>query len=114
MLCKILCKQEYPNNELMNGICYDCFENKQNEAITYKMSKIEENTNKFIENSIAKEFKIWAICIAIIGIFFAIIIGITSESFIGGIIAFSSFYVIWLLLRAIAEIIQLLEDIKNK
>lgn len=115
MNCK-KCGKDYPTNELMNGICYECFIKNQNNNDTlndFKMSKIEEKNN-FIENSVSKEFKIWAIFIIIVGIVIALLIGVYFENFILGICAFGSFYVVWMLLRAVAEIIQLLEDIKNK
>lgn len=111
------CKKEYPDEELMNGICFDCFENNQKEQSklkNYKMSPIEEKHPYYQQNPIANYFKTWAVLVIIVGIFCSGYIFIHFENIILGIISFSSFAVTGSLLIAVAEIIQLLEDIKNK
>ena len=101
MKCK-KCGKECMESELVNGFCSDC------------IKQYGENSQelKSIDNRIANIFKILVFIIALIGIILAIW-GFTINIFTGILVLISTF-LIALMFRAIAEIIQLLEDIKNK
>lgn len=101
MQCK-KCGKECMESELTNGFCEDC------------LKKYGENSQelKFVNNNIANTFKILVYIIIVIGVILAIV-GCTLN-LIYGILIFVSTLLSALFLRAIAEIIQLLEDIKNK
>lgn len=103
MTCK-KCKRECMESELKEGYCSDCFETCNGDM----------NSLKNIDNSIAKFFKIGSIAIIILGI----LLGIIAFSFNYGIFISLSCTLVLIVfsvfLIAIAEIIQLLEDIKNK
>ena len=108
MQCK-QCKRECLESELRNGVCNECF--KKNLS---SVKGSDDTPRRNIENAIAQEFKIWALIILIVGIISAVISFAVSENIVIALITLGSFYIIWMALRAIAEIIQLLEDIKNK
>lgn len=103
MECK-KCKKSCMDSELINGFCEEC-------RIKYK-----DNTEQLYncKNSIANSFKIWASCSIAAGIILAIICFIFSAGVAISVIWIIAALVISALLRAVAEIIQLLEDIKNK
>lgn len=103
MECK-KCKKECMESELSNGFCSECIE------------KYGENTSKLknISNPIADILKKWFISIIIGGLILGIILFIYSQEIIGAFICVIVSLPIALLIRALAEIIQLLEDVKNK
>lgn len=103
MECK-KCKKECIKSEITNGFCIECFQ-KYNGNIS---------SLKKIDNNIANYFKKWSICAIVAGVILALLSIVASY----GILTILSIILITLVisafLRAIAEIIQLLEDIKNK
>lgn len=110
MQCK-KCKKECMESELTNGYCYECYQKYKNDVIELKN----------IENSIATAIKKASTIIKIIGyivtsiLLFALIY--TYGFFIGIISALIEAFIIFIttiLLDGFAEIIQLLENIKNK
>lgn len=103
MQCK-RCKKECMESELTDGFCLEC----------YKKCKNNITELKNIKNSIAEYFKKWSICCIIFGIVLVIIAIIENYGFFAILSIVAAVAVITALLRAIAEIIQLLEDIKNK
>ena len=103
MQCK-KCKKECMANELTNGFCSECIN-------TYNDNMQELNN---IENSIAKYFKIWCIVTIIIGILLGIFSFFADNGIFISLLCIASSLVLAAFLRAIAEIIQLLEDIKNR
>ncbi len=101
MKCK-KCGKECMENELVNGFCKECID------------KYGENSEELrdVENRIARIIKILVGIIIVLGIICMIIS--FSYDIIYTVIIILSTFISALLLRAIAEIIQLLEDIKNK
>lgn len=103
MKCK-RCKKECLESELTNGFCSECYKKYGNDVTELKN----------IKNPIARYFETWTTCCIIVGIILVIIAVIEEYGFLTILGIASSVAVIAMLLRAIAEIIQLLEDIKNK
>lgn len=103
MECK-KCKKECMESEIINGFCSECF----------KKYKGDITKLKKISNPIADNFKKWAICEIIAGIIIAVLCFIGSYGILVVLSIISVSLVIAAILRAISEIIQLLEDIKNK
>ncbi len=101
MECK-KCKKECMENELFNGFCNEC----------RKKYNIKELNN--IENPIAKYFKIWCFIAIIVGILLGIICIFANYGIFISLLCISASLALSSFLRAIAEIIQLLENIKNK
>lgn len=101
MKCK-KCGKECMENELVNGFCKECID------------RYGENSEELrdVENRIARIIKILVGIIIVLGIICMIIS--FSYDIIYTVIIILSTFISALLLRAIAEIIQLLEDIKNK
>ena len=108
MRCK-RCKMECLNEELTNGYCSTCAESFEETENNKSYSTEYESSNK-----IATFIEIISAIFFIIG-GFAIIISIPAKfGIMLGIICFLSCSFVAILLRGFAEIIQLLEDIKNK
>lgn len=103
MKCK-RCKKECMESELNNGYCFECYNKYKNDITELKN----------IKNSVAEDFKKWSICCIILGIVLVIIAIIEKYGFFAILSIVATVSVITALLRAVAEIIQLLEDIKNK
>ena len=103
MECK-KCKKECMESEIINGFCSECFQKYKGD-----ISKLNS-----ISNPIANYFKKWAICSIVAGIIIAVLSIIASYGILTILTIVSISLVISAFLRAIAEIIQLLEDIKNK
>ncbi len=101
MQCK-KCGKECMESELKNGFCEECLK---------KYGKNPQEL-KLVNNNIANTLKILVYIIIIIGIILAIVS--CTINLIYGILIFVSALLSALFLRALAEIIQLLEDIKNK
>lgn len=103
MQCK-KCKKECLESELKNGYCSECFKKYSGDIDKLKITN----------NSISKFFRVGSVMIIILGIFLGIIsFSANYGIFISLSCAFTMF-VFSAFLIAIAEIIQLLEDIKNK
>lgn len=113
------CKKECMESELENGLCYECVENYKkknnisNPSITLK--------SQIIKNNIAQKYKSIIHIMWFLGYGLSIILAITGivndEPWLGitiGLIGFIITSYSTLSLEAKAEIIQLLEDIKNK
>lgn len=103
MECK-RCKKVCMESELTNGFCSECFQKYKGDI--YKL--------KNIKNPIANYFKKWAICAIVVGVIIAVLAIISSYGILTVLTTISISLIISAILRAIAEIIQLLEDIKNK
>lgn len=101
MRCK-RCKMECSENELVNGLCETCQEFAKNES-----------SKKRIINKVADNLGLWKILFWLIGLLACIYL-ISVNLIAYGIIALVSNIFIATLLGGFAEIIQLLEDIKNK
>lgn len=101
MQCK-KCGKECMESELTNGFCEDC------------IKKYGQNSQeiKHKENHIANLIRIFVIVIIILGCILGIIELVVN--ILTGIIVFIATFISALLFSSIAEIIQLLEDIKNK
>lgn len=117
----VRCKKECLSNELVNGYCYECRkylgideENKEN--LKY------EN----LENEVGHKISIVSSIIKYLGILVSIIsaiacICIEEDKFVGIVLAtllcsigIITYYFLSLLLQALAEILNLLENIKYK
>lgn len=103
MECK-KCKKECMESELIDGFCSNCIEK-------YKNNK--EELNK-IENRIGKKLRIVSIVIVVLFVFYGLILIIVDKDTILAISLIISSLFLGFFTRALAEIIQLLEDIKNK
>lgn len=103
MKCK-RCKKECMESELKDGYCFECYSKYKNNIAELKS----------IKNSVAEYFKKWSICCIILGIILVIISIIQEYGFFAIVSIIATVAVVTALLRAVAEIIQLLEDIKNK
>lgn len=110
MQCK-KCKKECMESELTNGYCYECYQKYKNDVIELKN----------IENPIATAIKKASTIIKIFGyigtailLFALIYIYGFFIGFISALIEAFIIFVITILLDGFAEIIQLLENIKNK
>lgn len=103
MRCK-RCKKECMESELTDGYCFECYSKYKN--------NITELKN--IKNSVAEYFKKWSICCIVFGIILIIIAIIENYGFLIILSIVATVAVVTTLLRAVSEIIQLLEDIKNK
>lgn len=103
MECK-KCKKECLETELKDGFCDDCYKKYNGNIIKLKTSK----------NAVAQYLKNWAIASIIVGALLGIIDFVANGSFLLLICIILGFLVTAGLLRACSEIIQLLEDIKNK
>ena len=98
----IKCKKDCLESELENGLCYEC-RNKY---------RIIDNVDTV--NFVAQGFKIFSIIEVFIGIILSIILLVNDYDIIYTIICIAASIIVFAFSRAIAEIIQLLEDIKNK
>ena len=121
MKCK-KCGKEYPENELMKGICYDCFEEKQNQSEVSKViEEIKEETHytnsqkseRNINGLSSAYHGLSSICF-LLSIILAFIFAMIFQEFIVSASVFVAFIFIGLFLQTSSEILQLLEDIKNK
>lgn len=101
MQCK-KCGKECMESELTNGYCSDCI----------KKYGINSQEIHHKENHIASVIKAFVIVIIVLGCIFGVV-GLVINIAIG-IVIFVATLISALLFSAIAEIIQLLEDIKNK
>ena len=99
----VRCKKNCLESELVDGLCYEC-------RNRYKSSSGVFEGN----NLVAQAFKAWCFAALIVGIILSIILFVNDYGLLLTIVCISSSLVVFLFLRAIAEIIQLLEDIKNK
>lgn len=101
MRCK-RCKMECADNELIDGYCEVCRDIIKSEAVR----------SKYIVNALSKRLTIIEILFVLIGV------GLTTFCFtfniIYGIISLCISVFIVAILSSLSEIIQLLEDIKNK
>ena len=103
MQCK-KCGKECIESELTNGFCSDCIEKygQNSQEIYYK------------ENHLANTYRILIGVVVLIGIILTImVLAMTGGIFYGILVVISSALMV-LFFRTIAEILQLLEDIKNK
>ena len=114
MQCK-KCKKDFKEEELMNGLCFDCFEKLQQEEQQPepKLYFTDDDDVKVQEkNLVASIIKVLAIVYGIISVIFLFIPNNLGNYYsfiitIAGIVSAIFTY-------GLAEIIQLLEDIKNK
>lgn len=113
MQCCKKCKKCFNENELNNGLCFDCFEKLQQEKQQpeQRLHFTDNDSIKIQEkNLVASIIKIFAFIEAILSVLFMFLPLENHYSFIitiaGIIIAIFTY--------AFGEIIQLLEDIKNK
>lgn len=103
MQCK-KCKKNCMESELVNGYCLDCLQK-------YKNNKEElKNT----ENKFGKTLRIASIVIVLLFVFYGLILIIADKNTILAISLIISSVFLGFFIRALSEIIQLLEDIKNK
>lgn len=110
MQCK-KCKKECMESELTNGYCYDCYQKYKNDITELKN----------IENPVATKVKTASSVIKIIGYIGTVIILLALvfaygflTGIIGGILEAFAIFIITTLLDGFAEIIQLLQNIKDK
>lgn len=103
MTCK-KCKKECLESELKNGYCSECFKEYSGDI----------NKLKINNNSVSIFFRISSIVVIILGIFLGIIAFATSYGIFISLSCVFAMFIFSVFLIAIAEIIQLLEDIKNK
>lgn len=103
MQCK-KCGKECMESELTNGYCSDCIE------------KYRENSEEIhnIGNHLANTYRILMGIVILIGIIFTILVISISGSILSGILVIIATALMTLFFRTISEILQLLEDIKNK
>lgn len=99
----VKCKKNCLESELVDGLCYECRNKYKNSS-----GALEGN------NLVAQAFKIWCFAALIVGIILSIILFANDYGILLTVICISASLVVFAFLRAIAEIIQLLEDIKNK
>ena len=124
--CRDISKEVYEKNNGYCNICYKDRENIENEKKDFnkeKKSKVEYIDSSNSSNVVANKFKLVVRAIKIIGYAGAIIIGIMMMSidyfgFLAGLltglgIAITTWFST-LLFEAIAEGLNLLQDIKNK
>lgn len=103
MQCK-KCGKECMESELRNGFCKDCIE------------KYGENSNEIhsIGNHLANTYRILIGVVILIGIILTILVLAMTGSIFAGILVIITTALMTLFFRTISEILQLLEDIKNK
>ena len=100
--------------------CRGCFEEENEESYSaYKNKSIDEKENSYT-NTVASDFKQWSKNVNILGIVIAIILLVYSISnsmneatFVIAFFVYCSFKATALLLLAIAEIIQKLQNIED-
>lgn len=117
----VRCKKECLSDELINGYCYECrkylgVDEKNVSSLKYENVKNDVGNKISVVSSIIKYL---GIALSIIGTIayiyefrddtFCIISGIIT-----GLIGIAIFYIVGLLLEALSEILNLLENIKNK
>lgn len=103
MECK-RCRKICIESELKEGFCLECYETFKGNISVLKIK----------DNSVAKFFKIISIVIIILGVLLGIIAFATNFGIFIALTCAFSLIIFSVFLIAIAEIIQLLEDIKNK
>ena len=117
MKCK-KCGNEYPSNELMNGICYDCFEKNQDNTRNENFQVIKEDNNYKTKerkiNHLSSLYNTLSYIFLFLSVFGAIVLAIFFQNAIIVISCLISCLMFWLFLQTASEILQLLEDIKNK
>ncbi len=101
MQCK-KCGKECIESELTNGYCSDCVKK-------YGLNSQEIHHKRNQVSYVISGFFIAVIVIGCIASIFGLMANIVS-----GILIFVGTFVLAISLRAVSEIIQLLEDIKNK
>lgn len=110
MKCK-RCKKECMESELNNGYCYECYQKYKDDITELK------NVNNEVADTIKKISKIIKI-LGYLGSVILLFVYIYVFSFLSGIIftilEVFTIIVATTLLDGFAEIIQLLENIKNK
>ena len=99
----IKCKKDCLESELENGLCYEC-RNKDRYS----------GNNMYTVNYVAQGFKIFSLIEILVGIVLSIILLVNDYGTIPTIICIATSLIVFAFIRAISEIIQLLEDIKNK
>lgn len=121
--CRDISEEEYNRNSGYCNICYKDRHNIENKKETFNKgensySYIEDNT---IKNKIANKFKLVVNILKFLGysgaILFVVISMIEGEGGYGILIGIGIAIATWfgcLFWEAVAEILQLLEDIKNK
>lgn len=118
--CRDITEEEYKRN---GGYCNSCYKDKSNiesKRNQYNHSNnsnnvnYSNNENDSRTNTVAKTIKILSVLGAIIGIIYAIILGqsVYTEGLVFPVIIISVISAIFVF--GFGEIIQLLEDIKNK
>lgn len=96
------------------GMCKNCYLLSIGCKLDDDFPQEEKNSKKRIINKIADIYNTLAMLSIVFGIIIAVIVSISISSILVGFYIFISFFASWLFLRTFSEIIQLLEDIKNK
>lgn len=100
--------------------CKGCVEKENEESYSEYQNKIEDKKENSYTNTVASDFKQWSKNVNILGIFIAIILlvyaisnSMNGATFVIAFFVYCSFKATSLLLLAVAEIIQKLENIEN-
>lgn len=101
MRCK-RCKMECLESELVDGYCSECRENYKNDVVELHHTK----------NSVSEGLKVWYIIILIVGVLGTTFCFTFNIAYAIAILCLTLFLAT--IINGFAEIIQLLEDIKNK
>jgi hypothetical protein len=91
-------------SELVDGYCSECRENCKNNI----------GELQYVENKVANRLKIWELLFFFVGILSFVILMVLNIGVIYAIVSLCSSIFFSTLLGGFAEVIQLLEDIKNK
>lgn len=99
--------------------CRGCFEEEKGENYSEYQKKIQDEKDNSYTNIVANDFKIWSRNVNILGIIIAIVVVIYAISnnllnwIIGAFFVYCTFKATSLLLLAVAEIIQKLQNIED-
>lgn len=105
------CNATLNNDEKASGKCFSCGASFETE---WSKERDTQATTNFGENTIAKSIKICAITIFVVGTIGSFILASNSDTFVSFIASEACTIVSGLLFLGLSEIIQILEDIKNK
>ena len=111
------CQKDFKEDELMNGLCFDCFEKLQQEKqfskeMTHFIDNKDDNVKVKEKNLVASILKVLAI-VAIIASIIVLFIPNDLGNYYSFLVTIAGI-ISSIFIYALGEIIQLLEDIKNK
>lgn len=108
IFCKECCKEiSLEEAKQYKGFCKNCYGERENKSN-------EEEEEDIITNKIASSIKTIGFILLLVGIFAGLGIGASQESLLNGFLIIVGTIVTTIFIFGFGEIIQLLEDIKNK